>query len=214
MSKGLIMARSMKMLRSLLTDKVMADVMELMNTPLGFRTDKDPSRPVKNKEGKWESPKPYELSVVRDVMIQALLRGLRPTGNEINIIAGNLYVTKEGYERLLREFPGLSKFAVAIGVPAMQGDVGALVPCRASWELNGKPDSLLCEKVDASDYRIPIRVNSMMGADAIQGKAKSKLYRRIYERLTGTLLLSEADAESGDVIEGTAEQVSPTQVKQ
>jgi hypothetical protein len=206
MSKGLILARSMKMLRTLLTERVMADVMELMNTPLGFRTDKDPSRPVK-KGDKWENPKPYELAVVRDVMIQALLRGLRPTGNEINIIAGNLYVTKEGYERLLREFPGLSKLQIEIGVPVTQGE-GALVPCRAAWELDGKSDLLVCEKGTDADYRIPIRVNSAMGVDAIQGKAKSKLYRRIYERLTGTALASEEDAGDGGTVEGSAETIS------
>jgi hypothetical protein len=207
MAKGLIMARAMKTLRDLLTPAIMSDVMELMNSPLGFRTDKDPSRPVKSKDGKWETPKPYTQEVVRDVMIQALLRGLRPTNNEINIIAAGLYVTKEGYERLLREFPGLAKLQIDIGVPLFQGEAGALVPCRASWEIDGRSDLIVCEKGTDADYRIPIRVNAAMGVDAIQGKAKSKLYRRIYERLTGTALASEAEGEDGDVIDGTAQRV-------
>lgn len=210
MAKGLIMARAMKTLRDLLTPAIMSDVMELMNSPLGFRTDKDPSRPVKSKDGKWETPKPYTQEVVRDVMIQALLRGLRPTNNEINIIAAGLYVTKEGYERLLREFPGLKNLCIEIGVPAMlQGSSGdtAFVPARASWDLDGRSDLLVCEKGTDADYRIPIRVNAAMGVDAIQGKAKSKLYRRIYERLTGTALASEAEGEDGDVIDGTAQRV-------
>lgn len=195
MAKGLIMARAMKVLRSLLTEPVMADVMELQGSILGFRTDKDTSGG-------------YNREAVRDVLVQALIRGLRPTGNEINIIAGNLYVTKEGFERLLREFPGLTNLAISIGVPAIsQGASGetALVPCRASWNLLGVPDSIVCEKGADSDYRIPIRVNKAMGVDAIQGKAKSKLYRRVYERITGTAVASEADA--GDVLEGTASPV-------
>jgi hypothetical protein len=181
MSKGLIMARAMRKLRSLLTDKVMADVMELQGTPLGFRTDRDQNGGYKSEE-------------LRDVMVQALLRGLRPVHNEINVIAGNLYVTKEGFERLLREFPGLSKLAIEVGVPNMVGE-GALVPCRASWVFNGEQDMLVCEKGNDADYRIPIRVNKSMGSDAIQGKAKSKLYRRIYERLTGTALGVEQSAD-------------------
>lgn len=207
MAKGLIMARAMKQLRGLLNQAVMSDVMELMNTPLGFKTDRDPSRRVKVGD-KWEEQKPYQLEVVRDVMIQALIRGLRPTGNEINIIAGNLYVTKEGFERLLREFPSLAKLSIEIGVPAMVGD-GALVPCRASWELSGVSDMLVCEKSGDADYRIPVRVNAAMGCDAIQGKAKSKLYRRIYERLTGTAIASEEEAADGDIVEGTAKTVEP-----
>ncbi len=140
------------------------------------------------------------------MIVQALLRGLQPVGNQINVIAGNLYVTKEGYERLLREFPGLSRLSIEIGVPATIGE-GALVPCRASWSLDGQQDLLVCEKGTDADYRIPIRVNKSMGVDAIIGKAKSKLYRRIYERLTGSVILSEADTDGGDVIDGTAEPV-------
>jgi hypothetical protein len=181
MAKGLIMARSLKVLRQLLTPALMADVMELQGNKLGFKTDRD-------------SDGGYPVEVVRDVMVQGLLRGVRPVHNEINIIAGQLYITREGFERMLRQFPGLSNLQIEIGVPAMAGE-GALVPARASWRLNGVQDILVCEKGSEADYRIPIRVNKGMGADAIQGKARSKLYRRIYERLTGTELLSVDDAE-------------------
>lgn len=195
MAKGLIMARAMKTLRGLLTEKVMQDVMELQGTPLGFRTDKD-------RDGG------YTAKELRDVIVQALIRGLQPVNNQINVIAGNLYVTKEGFERLLREFEGLTDLQIEIAVPVTQGE-GALVACRASWRLGGKQDMLVCEKGSDADYRIPIRVNKQMGIDAIQGKAKSKLYRRIYERLTGTAIATEADAsDDGKTIEGSAETLA------
>lgn len=195
MSKGLIMARAMRTLREMLTDAVMADVMVLQGTPLGFKTDRDHCGGYKSEE-------------LRDVIVQALLRGLQPVHNQINVIAGNLYVTKEGFERLLREFPGLTNLQIEIGVPIMAGD-GALVPCRASWKLSGAQDVIVCEKGTDADYRIAVRVNKAMGVDAIQGKAKSKLYRRIYERLTGTAIAIEADAADGPVIDTVASRVEP-----
>jgi len=183
--KALIVARSVKQFRGLLSDAVMADIMELQNSPLGFRTDK--------KEGG------YAKDVVRDCVVQAFMRGLRVTGNEINIIAGNLYVTKEGFERLMSELPGLTGLKIQIGVP-QTADGGALVPAKAEWKYNGVHDSITWEKEEAADYRIPIRVNSAMGVDAILGKAKSKVLRTIYARVCGSKLPVEADAD--DTVDG------------
>lgn len=187
--KALIVARSIKQFKSLLSDGVMADIMELQNSTLGFKTDKA-------KDGG------YPMAVVRDCVVQAFMRGLRVTGNEINIIAGNLYVTKEGFERLMSELPGLTGLKIQIGVP-QTADGGALVPAKAEWKYNGVHDSITWEKEESADYRIPIRVNSAMGVDAILGKAKSKVLRTIYARVCGSKLPVEADADDtvdGDVI--------------
>jgi hypothetical protein len=183
--KALIVARSVKQFRGLLSDAVMTDIMELQNSPLGFRTDK--------KEGG------YSKDVVRDCVVQAFMRGLRVTGNEINIIAANLYVTKEGFERLMAELPGLTGLKIQIGVP-QTADGGALVPAKAEWHHNGVHDSITWEKEESADYRIPIRVNSAMGVDAILGKAKSKVLRNIYARVCGSKLPVEADAD--DTVDG------------
>lgn len=178
-TKAFVIAHGIQAIRSALTDAIMGDIMALANTPLGFKTDRAPGS--KNRKG--EDVKPYPVPVVRDVITQALIRGFRITGNEINIIAGNLYVTKEGFARALSEFPGLTDLKAQIGVPKKTGD-GALVPCKATWNLHGVTDALVCE----GDYSIPVRVNEAMGIDAIQGKAMSKLLRRIYERLVGSQL--------------------------
>lgn len=178
-AKALIIARSIKQFRSLLTDNVMRDIMELQNNPLGFRTDKTDSG--------------YPIAVVRDCVTQAFMRGLRVSGNEFNIIAGNLYVTKEGFERLLAEMDGLANLQIQIGVPSSDTN-GALVPAQASWNYCGQAMSMEWQK-GVADYRIPIRVNKAMGIDAIMGKAKSKVLRHVYARITGSKLLSEADFE-------------------
>lgn len=195
-TKAFIMAHSIIAIKSALTDAIMRDVMTLANSPLGFKTDRPPG--AKNKDGK--ELKPYPACVVRDVVVQALLRGLRMTGNEINIIAGNLYVTKEGCRRLVREFPGLRNLKLQCGVPKTQSG-GALVEAKASWVCDGRPDSLVCEGA----YAIPIKVNTAMGADAILGKAESKMYRRIYEQLVGSAVMlpdsDEPEAEPAQTLE-------------
>jgi hypothetical protein len=183
--KALVIARSIKQFRGLLSDAVMADIMELQNSPLGFKTDKP-------KDGC------YSMHVVRDCVIQAFMRGLRVTGNEINIIAGNLYVTKEGFDRLISEMPKLTNLKIQIGVP-QTSEGGALVPARAEWLFDGMYDSITWEKEETADYRLPVRVNSSMGIDAIKGKAKSKVLREVYARITGSRLLVEDDEEEIEV---------------
>lgn len=66
MLKGFVLARGMQALRELLTPDIMKDVRALMNTPLGFRTDRDPAR----------GEKPYDDDTVRDAVIAALMGGL------------------------------------------------------------------------------------------------------------------------------------------
>ena len=145
----------------------------MQNTTLGFLTDK---------------PEGYPWEVVRDVLCEALLRGFRPVGNEFNIIAGKFYGAKNGYERLVQEFPGLTKFRFELAVPAMS-QAGALVAGEAWWVLDGQPDRLVCKapapNSDEMDTRIPVKVHSGMGPDAILGKAHRKLHARVYARLTG-----------------------------
>lgn len=189
--RAMVMANGIKKLEAALTPEIMSDVSQLQNTPLGFRTDR-PNEKIKQN---------YSAEQLRPVVCMALLRGLRLTGNEWNVIAGNLYVTKEGFQRLLAEFEGLRNLHVDVGVPESKGE-GALVPARASWILNGEPNHLDCTFRDGTDFRIPIRVNKAMGMDAILGKAKSKLLRRVYERITGSAFESDADGED-NIVDGT-----------
>src|SRR4051812_16683052 len=59
-------AQAMNDLRLALTDEMMAPVMALMNTDLGFRTDRDPSQ-IDSKTG--QPFKPYSVAVVRECVI-------------------------------------------------------------------------------------------------------------------------------------------------
>lgn len=193
--KAFITAAGVNAIREQLTGPIMADILQLADTPLGFRTDRPPG--AKGRNG--DSLKPYPDAVYKDVLTQALIRGLRIVGNEFNIIAGNLYVTKQGLRRLIKDYPGLKNFRHNVQYPEMRGG-GAVVGCRASWTLNGVADSLVCE----GDYAIPIKVNNSMGADAIQGKAESKLWKRVFERISGSDF--DLDEEVDPAPEATTDQ--------
>jgi len=197
-AKELKLALAMQQLRAMLTAEVMAPIMELMNTQIGFRTDRDPKRA---KPG--ERVEPYGVEEVRDCFIESKMRGFRTVGNEWNIIAGGFYAAKEGFRRRLTDgisFPLLSNLKDSYDVPRLVGDKGAIVKARATWLYNGVPDSMECE--------FAVRVNSGMGADGITGKAERKLLRRIHDRLTG---VQTPEGEVGDT--GPTINVGATEVK-
>lgn len=161
--------------------------MPLQGSPLGFVTDRDTP-----KDG--QSPG-YPATVVRDVAIEAFMRGFRPIGNEMNIIAGRFYAAKAGFERVVTEFPGLTELRYELGVPESGPNSTSLVSFDASWKLHGV-DDVMCgrpAKDGALDSRIVVRMNSGMGPDAALGKATRKLFARIYIRLTGCSRDIEAD---------------------
>lgn len=163
------LARGMTRLRDLITPEVMQEILPLMNSPLGFDTDRNPA--------KDPNAVPYPEHVVKDCFMVATLKGARPVGNEFNIIASSAYLTKAAYKRFILEFEGLTDFRPEYGLPRM-GDGSAVVPCKATWKLNGQPQSLAMD--------IPVRLNKGMGADAAYGKAERKWHYRIYCLLTGT----------------------------
>jgi hypothetical protein len=96
-------------------------------------------------------------------------------------------------------------------------DGGALVPYRASWKLNGKPDELNCivwtdEDGVVHDDRIPVRVNSGQIIDATMGKAKKKMKQRIWARITGVReSYSDAIDTEGEVVQEAAAEDKKTQ---
>lgn len=183
------LAKGMQMFEAALTDEIMDQVfMPLQGRKLGFRHDRQSAS-----EGK---PKSYSIAEVREVLIECFMRGFRPMGNEFNIIASGFYATKEGLERKVFEYEGLTDLRVEQGAP-QERDKTAWVPMYASWKLHGKPDEIRCEVTkdgdNVKDTRIVVRVNAGQGPDAMLGKAKRKLYDRILYRLSGVKTPSADD---------------------
>jgi len=146
-------AQAVSDLKKLLTDEYMKPIMNLQGNRLGFRTDKD-------KNGG------YPVEVVKNCLIEAVLMGLQPTGNQFNIIAGNMYPTKEGCGYLLNRFPGLS-YRIVCGLPKVnQEKTSAAVEVNITWKLNGE------QKTEV--VPIPIKIDSYASVDSIIGKATRK----------------------------------------
>ena len=184
-TRTLLTAQAMSELRALMTPELMKPVMELMNSDLGFLTDKDPKRPRwNNKLGRYDEVKPYTEEVVRDCLISGTLQGLSWVGNELNIISGKCYTTKNGLTALLKKLKGLQNLVISFGIPRLMAG-GAIVPVSASWIYNGVKGSLVGME-GRSFIEIPVRVNDQMGSDAILGKAERKAKARIYAQITGS----------------------------
>ncbi len=183
----LALARAVAELRTALSPELMAPILSLMNSDLGFRTDRDPAR-VDGSTGKPFEP--YPVEIVRECFIESRLRGFHACGNEWNILNGRFYACKNGFRRKLTDgktFPGLTELKDWYDVPRLVGDRGAIVRCRAEWVLFGRPDAL--------EREFPIRMALGIGVDAILGKAERRLLRAVHDRLLG---LTTPEAEVGD----------------
>lgn len=197
------LAEGMKALRAALPNSfVETTILPLQGSQLGFLTDRD------GKGG-------YETSVVKDVVVEAMMRGFNVVGNEFNIISGKFYGAKAGFERLVSTYPGLTDLDMQPGLPQVNKEMsGAAVPFVATWRLDGKKMEIRCENTkDGTDNRIPVKINAGMGPDAILGKAYRKMYFRIYKRLTGSAFgLVDGDATDGpiDTVGEAAPAAAPT----
>jgi len=176
--KAFLVSNAIAELKNLLTSEYMNPIMNLQGNKLGFKTDKD-------------STGGYKEDVVKNCLIEAVLFGLQPTGNQFNIIAGNMYATKEGMGHLLSKISGLV-YDIVPELPRIKEGSGAVV-MNIEWTLNGHTRS---KKID-----IPVKVNNFMGTDAVLGKATRKARKWLYDTITGTEI-PEGDISDTFPIEG------------
>lgn len=163
-----------KLLREALTDEVMHEVfMPLMNTKIGFLTDRDPSKPDK-KTG--QPPTPYPVPVVRDCLIDALAMGLMPTGNQMNILAGKMYPTKEGYSALLSRL-GV-KYICEVGLDESEPSAkAARIQVVINYSYNGEKSKIATVAT--------VKKDGYSSLDQLRGKAERRGKKILYEYLTG-----------------------------
>lgn len=185
-SRALAVSQGITRLKDALTPAIMKQFMSLQGNPLGFCTDRDRYDPDKPNR-----PLGYPEEDVKNCLVEAMLRGAYPVGNEMNIISSRAYLTLGFFKRKLYELPGLTDICLFPGVPVV-GTSGALVSFIATWTYHDKKmriDRILRKLPDNNtlDERIPVRVNKGMGPDAILGKAERKIRAQIYSRCTGTV---------------------------
>jgi hypothetical protein len=198
---GIAQARAVGALTDLINEDVMDDVMRLMNTQLGFKTDRNPAQFDKN----GNRHKPYDRETVKTCVIVALLSGAKLIGNQFNIIAGQFYPTKEFSHQAILRFPGLSDLIFQIGDITKFGDRAAKVEAVASYKVRGQAFEFFCRKTDFMDLRLVVNCYANSSPDEIRGKAEAKLFRQILSRLTGLALDPEEQlGVDADVIETPA----------
>lgn len=178
--KAFTIAEAVGKLRELLTPEVMKPIMNLQGNRLGFKTDKDVL------QGGVKGPG-YPMEIVRDCLIEAVLFGLQPYGNQFNIIGGNMYATKEGCGALLAKIPGLD-YTIVAQLPRVKEESAAVV-MEVEWTIGGV--------ISKKSLDIPIRVNKFMGTDAILGKATRKARKWLFDKLSG-VELPEGDTQDAD----------------
>lgn len=201
-SKAIVESQAIDAILKCLTPAIMADVMKLMDSPLGFKTD----RASGNKPS-------YTEAQVRNVLLTALVRGARIGGNEFNIIAGQCYFTKEFFRRAILEFPGLTHLSEPkISPPTKHGESTVAMEAFISWRLHGEEQSVSCRKDDESgvDSRIIVKTYHTDGPAKILGVAESRLLRKVMQKLTGLNYQIIGDDESNTVDAKPTKQEAPT----
>lgn len=163
-NKFYLLADGMQKLKALLTPEYMAPIMAMQGNRLGFKTDKD-------KDGG------YLMEKVKNCIIEAVLMGLQPYGNQFNIIAGNMYMTKEGAGHILNNFKGL-KYDLVCSLPRISADkTSAAVDVNIDWTLNGETKS--------KTIPIPIKMDAYTSVDSLIGKATRKGRAWLIGTITG-----------------------------
>lgn len=142
-----------------LTPAVMEPIMALQGKKLGFRTDKI-----------------YPVTTVKECLIEACLSGVQVTGNQFNIIAGNMYITKEGYGHLLLQIPGL-RYTVSHSILEEKNGYTD-VSCKITWKI-GENESKKQVEI------FPVKSGKYGTPDNILGKAERKARKWLYEHLSG-----------------------------
>ncbi len=174
LGRAIVTAKGIGLLREALSNDIMGFFMPLMNSPLGFKTDR-PSR------GK---PQPYSVDEVRSVLVAAILNGVPLVGNRFNIISAQLYVTKEGYEDKVGGIDGLTDLEVIPGL--RQNREGRTVMRMAvRWKLDGKQYELLDhEGKPGRTFEIP--ADEYSGPDQVVGKATRKALKAAWTQIMGS----------------------------
>jgi len=162
--KAYQIANAVKDLKTLLTPEYMKPIMQLSGNRLGFKTDKDATGG-------------YSEDVIKNCLIEAVLTGVQPFGNQFNIIAGNCYITKEGFGYLLNNMKGLS-YEIIPGLPRINAEkTSAAIVVKINFTINNEKKE---REID-----LPIKMNSFMGADAVIGKATRKARAWLFNTING-----------------------------
>lgn len=184
--KAFVMSSAIDVIKAQLSDEYMKPIMALQGSSLGFKTDMDTVK--KQVSGKWVTEKGpgYPMDIVRECLIEAIFLGLEVTGNQFNIIGGNMYPTREGFGAALDKMKGLKKNFEYKNIQQPAGQKVAYVTVNITWQFEG-------DVAKKQTIEFPIKSNDYTSYDALIGKAERKAKRWLYNTIKGT------DISDGDV---------------
>jgi len=170
-------ANAIQELKVLLSPEYMKPIMALQGNKLGFKTDKD------DKGG-------YKEDEVKNCLIEAVLTGFAPYENQFNIIAGQMYGTKEGFGAVLNKTSGL-KYDITPGLPRINAAKdGAAVLMKITWTYGNEPEQ-------SKEIDFAVKMNQWAGVDAAIGKATRKARAWLFNKINGTEV-GEGDVQDVD----------------
>lgn len=161
--------------------EIVTCLMYMQGKKLGFKTDKE-----------------YDEKTVVQCYVESTIRGLQMSGNQWNIIAGNFYQTKEGFDYVLENLPDFTDWWIEWGDYKLEKQT-AKVDFEASWTYKGTPQKM--------KGWVPVRVNTGSIVDAIYGKAERKVMARVLKKITK----SSAYSDERDITEIDVTAVEVTQ---
>lgn len=188
--KGLMQAVAMEKINQLITPEMMKPIEKLFGSSIGIKTDAK-----------------YNADTMKRIFIEATIGGWGIVGNQINVLAGNMYVTKNGYLPRLREFPGLKfTFPFKHQLPVQDETHKTWsVTSEISWELDGVKHKEIITN--------PTRKQDGQSADALWGKADTKCCRFLWNKVTGQETMDDSSAGEFTEAEVTKGDKKPEQVK-
>ena len=172
LQKAVLIAQGLKEMQKIVTPEIMAPLMNLMGTTMGFVTDKD------------DETDKYSVDVVKQVLIEGMLNGVFPYNNQLNILVGRLYIAKNGYTAKISKLEDITDFVWRHELVDKTAGGHHWVGFKATWKQSGVEKSL--------DGEIPIKKYSTDSPDAVMGKGERKLKYRCYCAMTETKI-SEAE---------------------
>ena len=184
MAATFALAQGVMELEDAITDDMMIPIMKLKNKGFGFKTDERDGSD-RRKEIK------YTVAQVKQCLIEAMLWGLLPMNNEFNILAGGMYIAKNGIVRITRQYKGVEDVKDVIAI-RQQNDKGATAAYKITWRQKGQDEAV--------EGIVAIKADKWTTADAVLGKATRKAFKRAYDRMAN--IANKIAPADGEVEEG------------
>jgi hypothetical protein len=210
--KPIVMAMAIQELKQALTPEAVAAVHELEGTALGFKTDKF--------DGK------YGDETIRMCVIEAMLRGVSIVGNQFNVIKGNFYIARNGWEAKLRKagctqiVPTIGKPEdVLLGTPNQKDNrqITATFAAQATCVKDGKRYAVSASVADGIDGRIEVSAfgkDIQACIDGLKGKAEARIIKKLFFLACDATELDDDEATVIVVEPSPAERIEQAPVVQ